>query len=46
MKTKFNRMMSSVYLFITSRIFEVEALFKLFCKVYQKDNRKFEVPGN
>ena len=36
--------------FITSQIFEVEALFKLFWKVYQKDNidinRKSETPGN
>ena len=35
--------------FITSRIFEVEAKFKLFWKVYQKDiiniNRKSETPG-
>ena len=36
--------------FITSQIFEVEAVFKLFWKVYQKDNidinRKSETPGN
>ena len=36
--------------FITSRIFEVEAKFKLFRNVYQKENininRKFQTPGN
>ena len=35
---------------MTSRIFEVVAQFKLFWKVYQKDNidinRESEIPGN
>ena len=36
--------------FIISRIFEVKAYFKLFCKVYHKDsiniNKKTDTSGN